>query len=186
MYGQTEATARMSFLPPEKLNEKMGSVGIAIKNGKFETDIVTGELLYTGPNVFGGYAENASDLTSYIQPEFLKTGDLARIDDEGYVYITGRNKRMIKITGNRLNLDEIESILSKEFQGIHFGAAGIADKTLVIAYNRGSVKAEAVKEYLRMHLGVHPAFVKCIFLEQFPLTANGKPDYRSILELAGN
>jgi len=186
MYGQTEATARMSYLPPDKILEKSGSVGIAIQNGEFMVDPMTAELAYSGPNVFGGYSENPGDLKTFNSPNWLFTGDLARMDADGFVYITGRSKRMIKITGNRMNLDEVESLLSAAFGNAVFAATGEADKKLVVAHNHLGIANTDISEYLRNHLGVHPAFVKSIYLEQFPLTANGKPDYRKILELAGN
>lgn len=121
MYGQTEATARISYLPSGSLPHKEGSVGIAIpggnigihnENGMPQIHTEVGELIYSGENVALGYAKCGEDLKK--GDEFngvLHTGDIARKDEDGYVYIVGRQKRFLKIFGNRVNLDEIESHL---------------------------------------------------------------------------
>ncbi|UCE66831.1 MAG: AMP-binding protein, partial [Candidatus Zixiibacteriota bacterium] len=118
MYGQTEATARISYLPPEDALEKYRSIGIAIPGGRMSLiddngntindPNIQGELVYQGPNVMLGYATSASDLAKGDELKgVLKTGDIALYDDDGYFYVTGRKKRFIKIYGNRVNLDEI-------------------------------------------------------------------------------
>ena len=122
MYGQTEATARMSYLPWEVASEKYASIGVAIPGGVFELQdenlkVITccdvdGELVYRGANVSMGYAETQSDLTKGDENNgILYTGDIARRDADGYYYITGRMKRFVKVFGNRVNLDAIEQIL---------------------------------------------------------------------------
>ena len=117
MYGQTEATARISYVPFERLGGKVGSVGIAIPNGLLSVDEHTGELVYRGPNVMLGYAECRDDLAKGDELHgVLRTGDLARQDDDGYFYITGRLKRFLKLFGKRFNLDDVEKILSRRFE----------------------------------------------------------------------
>src|SRR5664279_1985389 len=113
MYGQTEATARISYVPFEQLGNKVGSVGIAIPYGSVTVDEPTGELVYRGPNVMMGYAECREDLAKGDELQgVLRTGDLARQDADGYFYITGRLKRFLKLFGKRFSLDEMEKILS--------------------------------------------------------------------------
>ncbi len=90
MYGQTEAAGRMAYLSPDDLQSKTTSIGRPIKNGSFQIDQSTRELLYSGPNVFGGYATRAADLTTYFSEDVLYTGDIAEKDEEGYYYIIGR------------------------------------------------------------------------------------------------
>ncbi|MGL4523886.1 MAG: AMP-binding protein [Bacilli bacterium] len=124
MYGQTEATARMSYLPSEKNLEKAGSIGIAIPGGELTiqnehgeqipTPNISGELVYKGSNVSLGYAESLADLSKEDENNgILRTGDMAYRDEDGYFYITGRIKRMIKLYGNRISLDEVEDFLKR-------------------------------------------------------------------------
>lgn len=113
MYGQCEATARISYLPSEYALTKIGSIGVAIPKGKL--NIVNdqkqeikgagkaGEILYSGPNVMMGYAENIEDLIQGdVQGDFLLTGDIGYIDRDGFYYIIGRKKRIIKLFGKRV------------------------------------------------------------------------------------
>ena len=122
MYGQTEATARMSYLPWDKALDKCGSVGITVSGGRFELidnqgnviqePNIDGELIYYGDNVSLGYAECAADLLKGDENHGrLATGDVAYRDQDGFYYITGRLKRFVKIWGNRCNLDQLEQIV---------------------------------------------------------------------------
>ena len=122
MYGQTEATARMSYLPYLQASDKPASIGVAIPGGKFElrsedgevieSSDVDGELYYYGRNVFMGYAVNKYDLSQGdVVGGMLQTGDIARVDKDGFYYITGRKNRFVKIFGNRIGLDNVESLL---------------------------------------------------------------------------
>ena len=118
MYGQTEATARISYLPCEYAQTKVGSVGIPIPGGKMwledsegnqiDSAGVAGELVYQGDNVTLGYAEDYLDLAKGDENNgLLRTGDIAKYDDDGFFTIVGRAKRFLKMYGNRINLDEI-------------------------------------------------------------------------------
>ncbi len=181
MYGQTEATARISILPSSALPEKLGSVGLPIPGGRVEIDPETGELIYSGPNVMMGYAAAREDLA--LGDELhgtLRTGDLARIDDDGFIFITGRAKRDAKVFGLRINLDEVENLLRA------YGPVAVIGKgeVLRIYCERGdeAVFAEhrrELSERLRIH---HSAFV-FQRLESLPLTANGKIDYQKLIGL---
>lgn len=114
MYGQTEATARMTYLPPEYITSKTGSVGVAIPEG--EVFIDNGEIIYKGKNVTMGYAENFKDLKK--SDEFngiLYTGDMGYMDAEGFLYITGRKDKFAKLFGKRINLNEVENYLERIF-----------------------------------------------------------------------
>jgi len=124
MYGQTEATARMSYLPSEKNLEKVGSIGVAIPGGelylqddngnKITAPNVSGELIYKGANVSLGYAESLFDLSKKDENNgILHTGDMAYFDQDGYFFISGRIKRMVKLYGNRISLDEVEGFLNE-------------------------------------------------------------------------
>lgn len=125
-YGQTEGTARMSFLSSEKVLNKICSIGNAIPEGKIdivdenkniisETD-KAGEMVYKGPNVTMGYAETKNDLIK--DDEFkgeLYTGDIAYFDQERDLFIVGRKKRFLKIYGLRISLDVVEQSIKNNF-----------------------------------------------------------------------
>lgn len=177
MYGQTEATARMSYLLPADQVLKRGSVGKPVKNGTFMLDEHTGELLYSGPNVFGGYAVNKDDLASYEQPLWLRTGDVAKMDSDGYYFIVGRMKRFAKIAGNRVNLDELESHLKPELKSTDLACLNIDDKKIaVFLKNNADIVTDNLVEFLRDKFAIHHSLVQIVFIDELPLTANGKVD----------
>lgn len=119
MYGQTEASPRISYIKVNK-NLQKPSLGKALPGGKLylvnnneniKKINTEGELIYEGPNIFSGYAQNCSDLKNLENIKLLHTGDLGIFDEKGNFYITGRKKRSIKLFGYRINLDHIEDIL---------------------------------------------------------------------------
>jgi acyl-CoA synthetase (AMP-forming)/AMP-acid ligase II len=182
MYGQTEATARMSFLAPNYVHKKPASIGKAIKNGKFMIDPETSELYYEGPNVFGGYASTYSDLDTFSDEQLLKTGDIARKDDDDFFYITGRLKRFVKLMGSRINLDEVEALLKNKFHGVTFVCIGLDDKKMLVGQVSGNVSHKTITDFLVAELKIHPTVLKIENIEEIPLTVNGKPDYNRIYE----
>ncbi|MEN8158424.1 MAG: AMP-binding protein, partial [Bacteroidota bacterium] len=121
MYGQTEATARLSYLPPEKVLDKLGSMGRAIpgveldivdKSGKFiRKSGVVGELVARGDNIMKGYLGDKADTEKTLCNGWLHTGDLAHRDDEGYFFLTARKKEIIKVGGKRISPKEIEDVI---------------------------------------------------------------------------
>jgi long-chain acyl-CoA synthetase len=181
MYGQTEATARMSYLPPAETILKPTSIGIAIPGGTFEIESDTNELKYTGKNVFGGYVTSLQDLQTYEQEPWLYTGDLARMDNDGHFYIMGRMKRFVKLFGNRINLDEVESILAKQFE-TPVRSIGIGDKAILLIAEENDILKQSAA-YIVKELKLHPTVVKTFVCEIIPLTANGKPDYKNLQKM---
>ena len=120
MYGQTEATARLSWLPPEKLPEKIGSCGKAIpgvelrvvdEKGQLVKPGDTGEIIALGDNIMQGYYKDPELTERTLVNGWLHTGDLARIDDEGYLYLSARMKEIIKVGGRRVSPKEIEEVI---------------------------------------------------------------------------
>ncbi|HIP13791.1 MAG TPA: AMP-dependent synthetase [Arcobacter sp.] len=189
MYGQTEATARMSYLPIEKTLEKDTSIGIAIPNGKFklkdlsnnkffnEVDI-DGELIYEGKNIMMGYASCLDDLSKNDELNgILHTGDIARKDKDGYFYITGRLKRFIKIHGNRVGLDEIEHYL----KSLHYDilCTGIDNKLMIASLDEN--KIEELKQIVLEKYSFHHSVVKIKHIEEYPVTSAGKIKYQDLL-----
>jgi len=179
MYGQTEATARISFVPPEQLLSKIGSIGKPIKDGELDINPLSGELRYYGPNIYGGYATEPADLLDYCQKPVLYTGDLARRDADGYFYITGRSKRFVKLFGTRINLDDVEQILKENFSGMSFICIGEEDKYLTVAHLDDVISGKAIKDLLYDKVKVHPQSVKVKLIAELPLNANGKIDYNA-------
>ena len=176
MYGQTEATARMSYLNITTHINKIGSVGKAILNGKFLIDEISNELIYEGPNVYGGYAESISDITSYRKDCPLHTGDLAEFDDEGFIYIVGRINRFVKILGLRISLDEIENILKDNFLGASFACLGKEDKYLLI-YSTKAEQEDVIK-FLEDYFKIDHCFIQYKHINEVPLSPNGKIEYK--------
>jgi acyl-coenzyme A synthetase/AMP-(fatty) acid ligase len=136
MYGQTEATARISYVPNEHSEDKAGSIGIPIPKGRMllidndGTEILNphtvGELVFIGPNVAMGYAECRDDLLKGNEwHNRLYTGDMAQFDEDRYFYIVGRKKRFLKIFGSRINMDELETLLLQN--GYECAVTGIDD-----------------------------------------------------------
>lgn len=189
MYGQTEATARMAYLPADKSLEKYGSMGIAIPGGKFKLiDVdghevtkpyVTGELVYTGENVTLGYAQKGADLQKGDERNgVLVTGDMAQVDAEGYYYIVGRKKRFLKIYGNRVNLDETERLIQEQFPQISCACTGVDDKMYIFVTDL-SVKQE-LKQYLA-HKTKLNTYAFCIkYIDEIPKNDSGKTLYAKL------
>ncbi len=185
MYGQTEATARISYVPPEMLQHKLGSIGIPIKNGILEIDPDNGEVLYSGPNVFGGYAENPSDLGAWDDSGQLRTGDVGQMDSDGYFSITGRMKRFVKLYGNRINLDELERYLKNTAGNTAVATNGIEDQWLLISYSGTEMDEAGLKKQIFESFKIHPTSVRFQRLEEIPLTSNGKVNYTKLLQTYG-
>ncbi|MCX6290205.1 MAG: AMP-binding protein [Bacteroidetes bacterium] len=186
MYGQTEATARMSFLAPEYLQQKKMSIGKAIAGGRFEVDPVLHELLYFGENVFGGYAESWKDLNSYRQELPLHTGDMATVDAAGFYFITGRIKRIVKLFGNRINLDEIEKVLNEQFHDSSFICTGLEDQVLLVGVKNFQDDEKIISHFLHSKFSIHPSVIRIKQVEHIPLTDNQKVNYTKFMEQHGD
>lgn len=186
MYGQTEATARISYLHLNEHSSKIGSVGVAIPNGKIEildevnqkeaTAGQIGEIIYSGPNIFLGYSKNRSDLNKPEQvKEKLRTGDLGYLDDDGFLYITGRNNNYYKIFGKRINLDEIESLVGN---CVCFGD----DNKINVFYNDAR-EVNEIEKILGNHVSLNKNIFKIRQIDNFPLLASGKIDKFKLMDL---
>jgi len=190
MYGQTEATARMSYLPHEYSIKKLGSIGIAIPGGEFSLinenmqkinkPNVEGELLYKGNNVTLGYASCSEDLKKSDENKgILHTGDLAKRDKDGFYYIVGRKKRFIKLFGNRVNLDETERLI----KGIipDCACTGVDDKMIIYITDKKFM--QKIKQFISSKTGINSnAFdIKCI--TEIPKNSSGKTMYSKLLTL---
>ena len=193
MYGQTEATARMGYLPPQKAVERCGSMGIAIPGGRFwledgngaeiKEPNTQGELVYEGENVAMGYACCLEDLKKGDEWNgILHTGDMAKRDLEGYYYITGRKKRFIKMFGNRVNLDEVERLLKEQFEGIDFACVGRDDRLMIYTDQRDKQEMERMLEYLYQLTGINSRAVNIQWVNKIPKNESGKTLYKELNE----
>lgn len=190
MYGQCEATARMSYLPGDKALTKNGSIGIAIPGGKFKliddnnqeiTQILTpGELVYMGENVTLGYAESGEDLSKGDERRgVLKTGDIAEFDSDGYFYIIGRKKRFLKIYGNRVNLDEIDRLIHGKFN-IESVSSGLDDKMYIFITDKNKNLAAQIKDFAANKTKLNPSAFKVVIIDEFPRSQSGKIMYNEL------
>lgn len=201
MYGQTEATSRMTYLPFEKSIEKIGSIGIAIPDGKIslvhtvetqenklDSSQVVGELIYKGKNVTLGYAEKGQDLKKGDELfGTLFTGDMARVDKDGYFYIVGRKKRFLKLYGNRINLDEIELLIKAKFEKIDCACCGIDDKMYVfiacIEFQDEAKSSEykaKVSSFITQITNINHAAFNVKIIKDIPKNEAGKKQYREL------
>ena len=183
MYGQTEATARMAYLPPELAGVHPEAVGIPVPGGSFRIEDVPGsehgELVYTGPNVMLGYADGPDDLALGATVGELRTGDLARVNGAGLVEVVGRRSRFVKVVGLRVDLDRVERNLAQ--LGLTATAAGV-DERVVVAVE-GLDDGGLVGKVLAEDLGLPRAAVVVHGVEQLPRLASGKPDVAAVLDL---
>ena len=185
MYGQTEATARMAYLPPEQLARHADCIGGPIPGGAFalvdpETGAAArdrGELVYSGPNVMMGYAESAADLARGHEIERLHTGDLAEQVAPDLYRITGRKSRFLKLFGLRVALDEVERMLRAE--GLNAVAAG-NDELLVVGLV-GTGREATAAAIIDDRLGLPASSRIVIPLAEIPRLPSGKTDFQAVL-----
>jgi acyl-CoA synthetase (AMP-forming)/AMP-acid ligase II len=189
MYGQTEATARIAYVPPDRLPEKLGSAGIAIPGGRLRVDPdgtesdrggppTPGEVVYEGPNVMLGYADGPADLAAGDELHgVLRTGDLGYLDDEGFLFLVGRSKRIAKVFGLRVNLDEVEVTLRA-----HGPAAVVGGDDSLWAFCAFGTEAEleTLAGELARRYRLHPTALRLRRVDVVPTTAAGKIDYRQV------
>ncbi|TLM88168.1 AMP-binding protein [Pseudarthrobacter sp. NamE5] len=184
MYGATEATARMAYLPPDLAVDHPESIGVPVPGGMFRIepveDLADGELVYTGPNVMLGYAEQPADLALGREVHELRTGDLARQRANGLYQVVGRRSRFVKIVGLRVDLGQVEKILAE--MGITAAAAG-SDDGLVVAVE-GDHDGGMLAKALAGMIGLPRAAVVIHTVEALPRLATGKVDYPAVLLLA--
>ncbi len=189
MYGQTEATARMAYLPHDKALEKYGSMGIAIPGGKLQllnerNEVITepdvmGELTYLGDNVTLGYAEVREDLSIGDERQgCLITGDMAKMDKDGYFYIVGRKKRFLKLYGNRVNLDDLDAMIKRKYQDLDMASTG--DDTCLHVYITDDTLLGKVKEYIHSETGINLKAISLHYIDKIPRNESGKILYKEL------
>ncbi|WP_163752247.1 AMP-binding protein [Mycolicibacterium helvum] len=183
MYGATEATARMAYLPPELAQAYPEAIGRPIPGGRFTLAAVdgyrdpdVGELVYHGPNVMMGYAHSPADLAAGAELEALHTGDLARRLSDGIYQVVGRLSRFVKLYGLRIDLQRVESAVAE-----HASPAMCtdADGQLVVA-TAGPVNPAELRARTAAAAGLPAAAVRAVALAELPVLPSGKPDYPAL------
>jgi acyl-CoA synthetase (AMP-forming)/AMP-acid ligase II len=186
MYGQTEATARISYVLPRRLGEKLGSVGLPMDNlmirivddeGRELPAGQTGEIQVSGPSVCSGYFDDPEATERRFGDGWLKTGDFAYRDHEGYLWIKGRTSEFIKIRGVRVSFGEVETKVAA-VPGVYECAAtatrhpeaGEALALFIVADDGASIVAERVRRALPRHW----TCVSVRVVPELPKTENGK------------
>lgn len=157
MYGQTEATARLSFLHPSKLKAKIGSIGKAIPgvslkiiglDGEYVETGVIGEIVAKGDNVMKGYLNDSIESNQVLKNGWLHTGDLGIMDNDGFIYLKSRKKEIMKIGGQRISPKEIEEVIISMYDVIDCTVIAIEDNLLgeaikaIVVINEGVDKSD--------------------------------------------
>jgi acyl-CoA synthetase (AMP-forming)/AMP-acid ligase II len=191
MYGQTEATARLSFLPPEQLDRKPGSIGRGLPSARLEvlredgtpvrpgSDEV-GEIVASGESVTGGYWADPEETRRFFRGGKLYTGDLAHRDADGDIYIVERAREFVKSMGNRVSPKEVEDVIAELEPVVEVAVVGVPDEIwgealkAFIVTSGVDVSGEEVRLHCLRQLPNHkvPQYVE--FLPCLPKTANGK------------
>lgn len=188
MYGQTEATARMAYLPPHLARSHAGSIGVPVPGGSFRFEPVAeagpgvGELVYSGPNVMLGYAGSPAELARGREVTELRTGDLARRRDDGTYTWVGRRSRIIKLFGVRLDLDELERGLGEVAGGDVRVVGTDSGLHAFVTCPRDRAPARAA---LLARTGLPGHVVNAAVLAELPRTSSGKIDQAALHRHAG-
>jgi long-chain acyl-CoA synthetase len=199
MYGQTEATARLSYLPPERLRDKLGSVGRGIPGvelrviddaGRPVAPGQRGEIYAIGDNISPGYYRDTEGSASKFTDRGLRTGDLAVIDEEGFIFIVDRREDFIKSWGHRIAGQEVEACALQMPQLVSAAAIGVPDDdageavTLVVTVRGDAAVQEAdVLAHCRTHLAKHMVPRSVFVVDGMPVNANGKIDKPALREM---
>ena len=198
MYGQTEATSRLTWLPPERLDEKISSVGIPIdgvqlriarEDGSDAAIDEPGEVEVCGANVMRGYWNNPDASAAVMHEGWLRTGDMGHLDADGYLFLAGRRSDMIKTGAHRVHPNDIEDVIV-ELAGVSEAAViGIDDdvlgqviKAFVVAPGLPLRSENMIKAHCRERLASYKIPREIEFVSALPRTASGKVRRAALLE----
>ena len=187
MYGQTEASPRISYLQPKFSNKKIGSIGKAIpgnkiylvnkKREKITKPFSEGEIACEGKNVFIGYSKNYKDLINNNNKKFvLYTGDLGYFDNEGFFYITSRVNKVAKIFGYRIDTGALENFMSQKGYKIKC----LSNNKKIFIFTEKKYKKETLVTTISKESNLHIDTFELIKLKKFPRTSNNKINYNEL------
>ncbi len=190
MYGQTEATARLSYLQPELYEQKKGSIGLSIpgvelkianKNGEQVETGESGEVIAKGDNIMIGYFADKESTGKTIKDGWLFTGDLGTMDDNGFIYLTVRKKEIIKVRGKRVSPKEIEAVILELPEVVDCSVEGIEDeiqgevlKATIVISNKMDVSEETIKQHCSQHLALYKIPHLYEFRDRISISSTGK------------
>lgn len=190
MYGQTEASARLSYLPPDKLASKAGSIGIAIPGVELEImdeahnpvdPHCNGEIRARGDNIMLGYWKDADATQAVFHEGWLRTGDLAYKDHDGYLYIVGRSSEMIKSGAHRISPKDVEEVVLELDDVEEAAVVGIDDdllgqviKVVIVPSPGSTLDKKQIMRHCKNNLANYKLPKHIDFVEQIPRTASGK------------
>lgn len=190
MYGQTEATARLSCLAPEHLESKLGSIGKAIpgvelkvlnEQGEEVAPGEVGEIVARGENIMKGYWNSPEETNLVLDERGLHTGDLGRVDEEGFLYVVDRKKDMIKSGSHRVSAREIEEVILSLPTVLECAAIGVPDemlgevvKAFVVPVNREGVDEAQIIRFCKEHLPPYKVPRMLSVVQSLPRNEAGK------------
>ena len=190
MYGQTEASARLSYVPPERLREKLGSIGIGIpgvdltirdEDGRECAPGEVGEVVAAGENLMVGYWNDPVETALVLKADGLHTGDLGRQDQDGYIYLVDRIKNMIKVGANRVSPREIEDVIAEVAGVAEVCVVGVPDEFLgeaieafVVLAPGSAIAPAGILAHCREHLALYKLPREIHFRASLPRSAAGK------------
>jgi acyl-CoA synthetase (AMP-forming)/AMP-acid ligase II len=189
MYGQTEATARLTYLPPAQLTDKLGSVGIPVSGVEIDVRLdgqsvpvgEIGEIVARGDSIMQGYWNDVTATHEVLRDGWLRTGDLGHRDRDGFLFIDGRSVDMIKVGAFRVSPQEIEEVISAVPGVEEVCAAAMPDdllgqavKAVIVRTEGATLDERAVKAHCRQHLAAYKVPKTVEFVSVMPRTASGK------------
>lgn len=197
MYGQTEATARLTWLPPEQLEAKAGSAGIPIRDVQIEIrresgEIATageiGEVRVRGPNVMLGYWNDPEATAQTVKEGWLRTGDMGHLDEDGFLFLAGRRSDMIKTGAHRVHPGDIEEVISELDAVAEVAVIGMPDEILgqaihafIVTTPGRELDVARVKAHCRDRLAAYKIPRRVDFVPALPKTASGKIRRRELV-----
>ncbi|WP_417430128.1 AMP-binding protein [Kiloniella sp.] len=179
MYGQTEASPRITSFNLKHYPEKIGSVGKPLNNTEILITPTEHEIILTGPSVMRGYAADRKSLSPDQEPiTKLSTGDLGYIDKDEFLYITGRKKRIAKIYGHRISLEDIEQKLS-----LCSPCILLEGNNLLHAFYHEDDKEDELDKLFKNNYNFPGKQIQFHLISEFPRQESGKVDFQKLHKL---
>jgi long-chain acyl-CoA synthetase len=203
MYGQTEGTARLSCLPPEQLRDKLGSIGTGLPSTRLEVVAPNGgrvrpgseeigEIVASGDNVSPGYWNDPEETARYFRGGRLHTGDMARVDADGFIFIVEREREIVKSGGHRVSIKEIEDVIAELQEVVEVAVVSAPHELLgeaIVAFVEcitGTGQPKDILEHCRRRLPPSKVPESVVHLAGLPHTSSGKVHRSSLKELAAS